>query len=201
MQKTIPLEPGKVYHLYNRGNNREDLFREEFDYQCFLQSYRKHVHARVDTFAYCLMGNHFHLLARIRKGPRVAGDPWQDGLPGVTQALSNFFNAYTKTINARHLRSGKLFSQHFGRIEVSDETYFARLVGYIHRNPQKHGFVADFRAWKWSSYAAMCSTAPTLIERTEVLAWFGGLEAFKNAHLRDEDDAGLISMTGPDAIT
>ena len=36
MQKTIPLEPGKVYHLYNRANNREDLFRDEFDYQCFL---------------------------------------------------------------------------------------------------------------------------------------------------------------------
>jgi REP element-mobilizing transposase RayT len=200
MQATIPLEAGRVYHLYNRGNNREDLFRDAFDYQCFLQQYRKYIQPRVDTLAYCLMGNHFHLMVRIRVAPRVPDDPWDASSRSVSQAFSNYFNAYARTVNQRHKRSGKLFAEHFGRIEVGDEGYFARLVTYIHRNPQRHGFVADFRSWRWSSYAAMCSRGPTLVERTEVLNWYGGLREFENAHQRDEDAAGLISITGPDAM-
>ncbi len=198
MQPTIPLEAGKVYHLYNRGNNREELFRDAFDYQCFLQLYRKYIHSRVDTLAYCLMGNHFHLMIRIRVAPRVLEDPWDASPRSVSQAFSNYFNEYTKTVNQRHQRTGKLLAEHFGRIEVSDANYFARLVTYIHRNPQRHGFVADFRSWRWSSYVAMCSLGPTLVERAEVLNWYGGLQEFENAHLRDEDSAGLISITGPD---
>ena len=200
MQATIPLEAGRVYHLYNRGNNREDLFRDAFDYQCFLQLYRKYVQPRVDTLAYCLMGNHFHLMVRIRVAPRVLEDPWDASPRSVSQAFSNYFNAYTKTVNKRHQRTGKLFAEHFGRIEVSGANYFARLVTYIHRNPQRHGFVADFRSWRWSSYAAICSLGPTLVERTEVLNWYGGLREFENAHLRDEDAADLLSITGPDAM-
>lgn len=200
MQATIPLEAGRVYHLYNRGNNREDLFRDAFDYQCFLQLYRKYIHSRVDTLAYCLMGNHFHLMVRIRVASRVADDPWDASPRSVTQAFSNHFNAYTRTFNQRHQRTGRLFAEHFGRIEVSDESYFARLVTYIHRNPQRHGFVPDFRSWRWSSFAAICSLGPTLVERNEVLDWYSGLKEFEIAHLRDEDSAGLISITGPDAM-
>ena len=67
MQKVIPLEPGKYYHIFTRGNNREDIFPEEKNYAYFLQLYRNHISSIADTFAYCLLKNHFHFLIRIKE--------------------------------------------------------------------------------------------------------------------------------------
>ena len=67
MKTMAPLQPGHHYHIYNRGNNREDLFREERNYRNFLQLYVRHVLPIAITFAYCLMRNHFHFLVRIRE--------------------------------------------------------------------------------------------------------------------------------------
>ncbi|RDV12599.1 hypothetical protein DXT99_22815 [Pontibacter diazotrophicus] len=55
MQKITSLEPGKYYHLYTRGNNKETLFRHPDNYAYFLQLYRKYITPYVDTFAYCLI--------------------------------------------------------------------------------------------------------------------------------------------------
>ena len=66
MQTVIPLEPGGFYHIYNRGVNRENIFREERNFAYFLTLYARHITPIVETFAYCLLRNHFHLLVRIR---------------------------------------------------------------------------------------------------------------------------------------
>ena len=63
---TEPLHPGVFYHIYNRGNNGEDLFIEARNYPYFLALYAKYVEPVAETFAYCLMKNHFHLLVRIK---------------------------------------------------------------------------------------------------------------------------------------
>jgi REP element-mobilizing transposase RayT len=62
----IPLQYGLTYHIYNRGNNRENIFIEERNYRCFLQLYLKYIEPIAWTFAYCLLRNHFHLLVRIK---------------------------------------------------------------------------------------------------------------------------------------
>ena len=62
MKTFAPLQPGHYYHIYNLGNNREDLFRETRNYAYFLKLYAHHIHPIADTFAYCLLRNHFHLL-------------------------------------------------------------------------------------------------------------------------------------------
>ncbi len=62
------------------------------------------------------------------------------------------------------------------------------LITYIHRNPQRHGFVADFRDWTWSSYKAILSSKPTKIQRDEVLAWYNGRSQFVDAHLTGVDE-------------
>ena len=67
MQKTIPLEPGVCYHIYNRGINGETIFREERNYAHFLNLYARHIEPVAETFAYCLLCNHFHLLVRIKE--------------------------------------------------------------------------------------------------------------------------------------
>ena len=149
------LQPGKHYHIYNRGNNRENLFIEERNYPYFLRLYQHHVVPVADTYAYCLMRNHFHLFVRLKTAEEMSdlykkSDIWK--VP--TCAFAAMFTAYAKAINKAYGRTGRLFSEHFGRIEVTSERYFTNLILYIHLNPQKHGFVKDFRDWPWSSYWA-----------------------------------------------
>lgn len=66
-----PLKHGKYYHIYNRGINREDLFRQTNDYKHFLWLYEKYVSPVADTFAWVLMKNHFHLLVRIKDAGEI----------------------------------------------------------------------------------------------------------------------------------
>ena len=167
MPQPIPLEHGKYYHIYNR----ENIFVQECNYPYFLKLYAKHIEPIADTFAYCLTRNHFHLLVRIKteeeiqktlrvlKTLRVSAKTLR-----VYQVFSNFFNAYTKAINKAYGRTGSLFEHPFGRIQVTSEAYYSRLVIYIHRSPQKHGFVTDFRDWPYSSYHALLSAKPTRLK-------------------------------------
>ena len=67
MSHTIPLIAGEFYHLYNRGIDGTDIFLEDRNVRHFLRLYREHVHPVIDTFAYCLMKNHFHLLVRPKR--------------------------------------------------------------------------------------------------------------------------------------
>ncbi len=173
----IPLEYGKYYHIYNRGINRANIFFEERNWRYFLQLYAEHIEPGADTYAYCLLFNHFHFLVRIKPATELDPTGLQDlsGLKRPSQHFSNMFNAYTKAVNKAYNRTGALFQRPFGRIEVTTEDYFIHLITYIHQNPQKHGLVADFRTWPYSSYHALLSTKPTRLKREIVLAWFDGL--------------------------
>ena len=62
-----PLLPGECYHVFNRGNNKENLFYKEKNYGYFLEKYKKYAPPWLDTFAYCLLPNHFHLLVRVKQ--------------------------------------------------------------------------------------------------------------------------------------
>jgi putative transposase len=67
----LPLEHGKYYHIYNRGNNREDLFRSKENYNHFLNLYEKYIFPIAGTYTWVLMKNHFHLLVRIREEEEI----------------------------------------------------------------------------------------------------------------------------------
>ncbi len=183
MEKLNPLEPGRYYHIYNRGNNRENIFFEERNYHYFMQLYAKYIEPVADTFAYCLMRNHFHLLLRL-KTCRVSETRQVLELDArqIGQQFNNLFNSYAKAINKAYNRTGSLFQKRFGRIEVTSDSYFLALINYIHRNPQKHGFVKNFRDYPYSSYHAMLSDRATRLKREEVLAWFTGRERFEQFH-------------------
>ncbi len=66
MSKPTALRCGGYYHIFNRGNNRETIFREQRNYYYFLKLYEKYIPLVADTFAYCLLPNHFHFLVRIK---------------------------------------------------------------------------------------------------------------------------------------
>jgi putative transposase len=200
LTKLTLLERGKYYHIYNRGNNRENIFIEERNYRYFLQLYAKYIGPVADTYAYCLMRNHFHVLGRMKTEEEILTDPkgFENplGLPDTGQQFGKLFNAYAKAINKAYQRTGSLFQNPFRRKEVTSNAYFRQLVAYIHRNPQKHGFVKDFRDWPYSSYHALLSDKPTHVKRMEVLEWFGDAPTLVEFHLRDvsEDDIAPVLL-------
>jgi REP element-mobilizing transposase RayT len=202
MQKLASLTPGKFYHIYTRGINRENIFFVDRNYPYFLELYAKYIEPIATTFAYCLMRNHFHLLVRIKteqeqtfevllSTSEQSREAETSKVLDSTQQFSNLFNAYAKAINKAYGRTGSLFEGRFGRIEVTSKAYFANLVAYIHRNPQKHGFVEDSREYPYSSYSAILTTKPTRVKRADVLAWFGGQDAFQVLHQNEPDTESI----------
>lgn len=196
-----PLQYGCHYHIYNRGNNRENLFVERRNYPYFLKLYTKHIQPVAETFAYCLLHNHFHFAIRTyTEKEQEAYYRKQIGsiseiepispfkLRKPSRAFNNLFIAYARAFNKATKRTGALFETPFGRKIVDSERYLMTLITYIHRNPQKHGFVTDFRDWPWSSYGAMLSSKPTKVQRDEVLAWYNGRSQFADAHLTEVDE-------------
>jgi putative transposase len=203
MKTTAPLQPGHYYHIYNRGNNREDLFREERNYRYFLQLYTRHVLPIAITFAYCLLRNHFYFLVRIRETMQTSQvSKTCEVLPliprQISQHFSDFFNAYTKSIHKAYGRTGSLFEERFGRIEVTTDGYFTSLVFYIHFNPQKHGFVDDFRDWPWSSYLTLRAAGNTELDRAAVLNWFGDKTQFDEFHWGGVDEKTVAALIDED---
>jgi putative transposase len=204
MKSLVPLQAGKYYHIYNRGNNRADLFYEERNYRYFLQLYAHHIQPVADTFAYCLLRNHFHLMVRIKEPAalvhtsQVLETCEESKSFNPSHNFSNLFNAYTKTINKAYERTGSLFEERFRRIEVTSQRYFYQLIFYIHFNPQKHGFVDDFRNWSWSSLHALSSSGPTRLARSEVLEWFGGQNDFVTFHRGMVDEHAIGALIDED---
>lgn len=199
MHDLIKLEPGKFYHIFNRGNNHGVIFFEERNYAYFLDRYKKYISGIADTFAYCLLGNHFHLLLRLRETESIAqhSSSTQSAL-NSSKPFSDFFNCYTRSINKAYSRSGGLFEGPFGRIEVSTEEYLIQLLLYIHLNPQSHGIVSDFANYPHSSYHLLSSEEDTFLNKDEVLRWFGSKASFIKAHLAYRDEDRIQQLIGND---
>jgi putative transposase len=96
--------------------------------------------------------------------------------------FSNFFNAYSKSINKSYDRSGSLFQDRFSRIKIQDESYLKNLILYIHLNPVHHGFTTEFSSYKHSSYQAIISNTSTKLDREFVIHLFSDVENFVFAH-------------------
>jgi REP element-mobilizing transposase RayT len=205
------LQMGLYYHIFNRGTNGENIFREERNYHFFLQRYAKYIEPVAYTYAYCLLKNHFHFLVRIKTEEEQKRDfeTLNETLKvsktfrvfrvlEPSQQFSNFFNAYAKAFNKTYGRTGSLFEHPFGRIEVDSDAYFLQLIAYIHQNPQKHGFVGDFRDWPFSSYHTLLSTKQTRLQREEVLDWFGGPKEFEVYHQTTVDASRIVAYLPED---
>ncbi len=169
----IPLYKDKLYHIYNRGNGYENIFYNNENYFYFLRQFKKYLSESVDTFAYCLLPNHFHLLVRIN-----IHDP-----EAVKENFRKVFISYSMSLNKQEKRRGNLFQRGFKRKIIDDERYFYAAVYYIHANPVHHRLVKDLREYKFSSYKSLVGTSETKLCRDEVLEWFGDKKNFIAYHL------------------
>lgn len=146
MARKLRLEyPGAIYHVMNRGDRREPIFRDDQDRKRFLETLGEacgkagwHVHA------YCLMLNHFHLVVETPQGNLVAGMKW-------------FLGTYTSRFNRRHKLFGHLFSGRYKSLIVdgSGSGYLHTVCDYVHLNPVRAKLLRleqRLRAYRWSSY-------------------------------------------------
>ncbi len=189
----IPFSPDCYYHLYNHGNASDNIFRNDANYYYFLARYAHYINSIADTYAFCLMPNHFHFLIRMKSVEDIVTknekrfntlinlteDNYDKKIP---QQFSNFLNSYSKSYNKRFNRKGSLFLDNVKRKRVNDDAYFTSLILYIHANPVLHGFVKNMNDWKFSSYESILSTKNTHLKRDEVLNWFGGREEYLKCH-------------------
>ncbi len=205
MTSPSPLQADCIYHIFNRGINGQNLFLEDRNYRHFLKLYTHHIEPVADTYAYCLLPNHFHLLVRVETEAEQRA--YHDEtlkvseifrVSSASQGFGNLFNAYTKAMNQAYQRTGSLFEHPFHRLLVTTDAYFTQLVVYIHQNPQRHGLIDDFRRWPYSSYGALRADAPTRLKRDTVLARFGGIDALAAAHHHDEVDHRLKAALADD---
>lgn len=216
MRKIQPIETGGYYHIYNCGINGINLFTTHDNYRYFMQLYNKYIDAIAETFAWCLMPNHFHAMLKIKDDDEIVarynnntpervsnpfGDKNEDASAykekirkHVTQQFSNLFNSYAQALNKRNNRHGSLFEKPFKRKLINNERYFTNLITYINNNPVHHGFVDHAMEWGWSSYLTCLTDKTTKLNRHEVIQWFNGTENFKYMHNVRSHDNNLGTM-------
>ncbi len=139
-QKRI-LYDGAIYHIVQRGHNKDRLFKNAKDYKVFKDFIRKYKDKHVfDIYHYCLMSNHFHILLKIYKG-----DTLPKIMHGITQSYSYY---YRKTYN----RIGYVYQNRYKSFLIEDDSYLLECGRYIERNPLRAGIVKDLSQYNWSSY-------------------------------------------------
>ncbi|WP_316739805.1 hypothetical protein [Pedobacter aquatilis] len=182
------FHPDNFYHVFNHAVGKENLFIKHENYIFFLNKFDNYISPIAKTFCYCLMPNHFHILIQI-KDESIIRELAENNCEDfdfhkfVMQKLSNFLNSYAKAFNKQNNRKGALFLDFTKRSLINDESYFTKIINYIHQNPVHHQFCKSPSDWSYSSYNSIISTNKnTKLERNAVFDWFGGIEEFVTFH-------------------
>jgi putative transposase len=137
------IAAGYPHHITQRGNNRAAVFFDDEDRQTYLNLLLKYtLKYKVTIWAYCLMGNHIHLLAVPETDTGLAR-----GI-GLTNML------YTQYLNRKLNQSGRIWQNRFFSCIVESNQYLWSVARYIERNPVKPGLADTPVAYPWSSAAA-----------------------------------------------
>lgn len=166
----MELAPLAYFHLYNRSNDNEVIFKAPENYGFFLKKYRHFLDDSLKTLAYCLMPTHFHCLVYVKTNEIVQ----------LKQNIGRMLSSYTKAINKRYKRYGSLFQQHSKAKHVDNERYLLQLALYIHQNPLRARLVTRQEDWIFSSYRDYVGLrAGTLPKQQLILNHFKNREAFQ----------------------
>lgn len=189
------LEYNSVYHIYNCGINGCNIFQDDKDYEKFLSNYSKYIEPIADTYAWSLLGNHFHIVIKIKKEENILSvkelhlfenklrnKGLEDKKPDITKQFSHFFNAYAQYFNSKYKRHGSLFERPFKRNKIENREYFKRCIIYVHQNPLKHKFVTRLEDYRYTSYNYIFADEDGLIKKSTVLSLFDNLMDFEKSH-------------------
>ena len=178
MPRKLRVEyPGAIYHVMNRGDRREPIFKDDVDYRRFLETLGECC-GKTDwqVLAYCLMPNHFHLVVETPQGNLVAGMKWLLG-------------TYTSRFNRRHKLFGHLFSGRYKALIVdgSGNGYLRAVCDYVHLNPARAKLVwkeEPLRTYRWSSWPKYLQSPG------KRLVWLYGERLLGEYHLPKDSVAG-----------
>ena len=129
-----------IYHIIIRGIDRQSIFEDDEDRKKLISILLRYkMKCGYNIFAYCLMGNHLHILLKIGSEP-------------LEQVMRRIGVSYVYWYNKKYERVGYLFQDRFKSEPVDNDAYFLTVIRYIHQNPQKAGIVNKIAEYKWSSY-------------------------------------------------
>ncbi len=173
-----------IYHLVLRGINRQTIFEEDEDAIKFLdtlQRYQKE--CDFEIYAYCLMGNHIHLLVK-------------EGKEKIGQTMKRIGVSYVYWYNYKYDRSGHLFQGRYKSEVVEDDSYLLVVLRYIHQNPLKAKMVKDIEDYQWSSYHEYIGNNSKMVNCDFILGIFSNdrvkaLTLFREFHERENQDQCL----------
>lgn len=190
-----------IYHVFNRTNNNELLFRTDENRHFFLKKYHQHLSAFIDTYAWCLLPTHFHLLVRVKKKGEIITNLERQEFRELSLTETRFlfaqtdieelleksfkrlFQSYAQAFNKMFNRHGNLFYRPFKRIKINNDHHFTNTIIYIHTNPVKHSVTKDFVNYPWSSWKSILSNSSPSVLAKDMLEWFGGVNPFIDAHI------------------
>ncbi len=142
------LVEGGYYHVVSRGVEQRDVFLDDVDRRAFVQLLGEVV-ARRDwsCLAYCLMGNHYHLLVRTPA-------------PDLPLGMHQLNGTYARGFNERHRRVGHLFQDRYKSKRIRREAHLWATARYVVMNPVRAGVCDRPGDWPWSSYRAVAGPGP-----------------------------------------
>ncbi len=164
MARPVRLEyRGALYHVTARGDRRESIYEDDTDREHFLAVFADVIERfNWRCHAYCLMGNHYHLLIATPDG-------------NLSKGMRQLNGVFTQWSNRRHRRTGHLFQGRYKAILIDADSYLLELTRYVVLNPVRARLVKSADRWPWSSYCATTGAedAPAWLEVDGLLAQFG----------------------------
>lgn len=180
----------EIYHIYNRGVGKMNIFKDEEDFKVFLfrlkenlfpeltkrkgvpkSAYRRKVLPpnSFDLIAYCLMPNHFHLL--IKQNSEIS----------ISTLILKLCGGYSKYYNKKHNRVGSLFQDKFKAVRIYRNEQLLWTSLYIHENPLKAEIIDNLNEYKWSSYLDYVGLQnDNLCKKEIILEQFGSPKTYSN---------------------
>ena len=135
-----PVADGSIYHVINRGNNRQTVFRKAGDYQAFLEALSNLKERQpFELYGYCLLSNHFHLLIR----------PLETTISRIVQSL---LVSHTQRYHKHYQSGGHVWQGRFKSPVIQDDEHLLTVLRYIEANPLRARIVKDAGKYPWSSY-------------------------------------------------
>lgn len=200
------FEVGGIYHVYNKVVSGETFFKNERDYNSFLERYLKYFSPYFETFAYCLIPNHFHFLIRVKdnvdsfvaKENTNAAKKYLNGEEPLNffleHQLSRMLSGVAIKYNKSNNRVGPLFKQGTKRVGLSTESRIIYQLCYIHHNPIHHKLTSNYEDWKYSSFHDYINEKPTHLSKEVLLKLMGGIDVFHSLHndFKLENDENLF---------
>ena len=175
MTRPLRLEfAGALYHLSARGDRQEPIFEDDDDRLVFLDLLAKEVLQQGWVlYAFCLMGNHYHLLLETPE-------------PNLVQGMRRLNGVYTQAFNRRYRRVGHVLQGRYKSILIDKDAYLRELCRYVVLNPVRAGMVASVEDWHWSSYLPTAGRmpCPPWLDAAAVRSLFGEGAAARRAYER-----------------